>query len=315
MRIAVTGAGGYIGGWVRVVFTARGHLIKGQDRVPIPGTAHRVFDLADNTLRRTWLEECRPDAVIHLAALYGRVWGEQDLTSTVAANAGITAELARDCQRMGVPLMFLSSSEVYGRSALNGTVTPATPLQPLNMYGMSKKWGEEACRAYAPDGLMIARLNMPYGPPKDFPLPGERPHNSGVPGLVGYNVVHSMTWEATHGLPLTVHRGTERCLTWVGDSVRGLAMILESGRSGTWNVCRNDDHRTVSDLAKLVLTVTGSSSEVVEEEPPAGVTLRKSLDNTELLALGWHPETTLDQGVKRCWEYFSRFDPDGMWRG
>jgi len=314
VKIAVTGIGGYIGGWVRSVFPARGHLIMGQDRVHVPGTSYPVFDLADAEARREWLTSRHPDVVVHLAALYGRVWGETDLISTVDANAGITAELARDCQRLGIPLMFLSSSEVYGRVARD-LVTPTSPLDPLNMYGLSKKWGEEACLLYARDGLVIARLNMPYGPPKDQPLPGERPHTSGVPGLVGYNVLHSMTWEATHGLPLTVHEGTTRCLTWVGDAVTGLAQIIESGQAGIFNVCRNDDHRPVSDLARLVLDITGSSSEVMTVPPPAGVTPRKSLDNTELLRLGWRPAVDLDAGIKRCWEFFSRFDPDGKWHG
>jgi dTDP-glucose 4,6-dehydratase len=315
VRIAITGAAGYIGGWLRTVLYSRRHLVFGQDRVSVPRHHCVVFDLADHGMRRDWLAEARPDAVIHLAALYGRVWGETNLISTAAANAGVTAELARDCDRAGVPLMYVSSSEVYGRAATAGTVTEESALDPLNMYGLSKKWGEEACRVYAPAGLVVARLNMPYGPPKDQPAIGQRPHTSGIPGTVGYNVLHSMVWEAEHGLPLKVHAGTERCLTWVGDAMRGLAMILESGQSGVWNVCRNDDHRPVADLARLVLDVTGSASDLVEEAPPYQVTPRKSLDSARLAALGWVPEVDLDEGVKRCWDYYRRFDADGTWRG
>jgi dTDP-glucose 4,6-dehydratase len=315
VRVAVTGVAGYVGGWLRTALLSRGHHVYGQDRVSVPRHTHLVFDLADHGMRHDWLTDTRPDVVVHLAALYGRVWGETNLISTAAANAGITAELARDCDRAGIPLMYVSSSEVYGRTALAGTVTETSPLAPLNMYGLSKKWGEEACRVYAPDGLVIARLNMPYGPPKDQPAIGQRPHTSGIPGTVGYNVLHSMVWEAEHGLPLRVHQGTERCLTWVGDTMRGLVMILESGQPGIWNVCRNDDHRTVLDLARLVLDVTGSASELIAEPAPWQVTPRKSLDSTRLAVLGWTPEIELDEGVKRCWDYYRRFDADGTWRG
>lgn len=315
MRVAVTGAAGYVGGWLRTTLHSRRHLVFGQDRVSVPRNTHLVFDLADHGMRRAWLEETRPDVLVHLAALYGRVWGETDLISTTAANAGLTAELARDCDRLGIPMMYVSSSEVYGRTAMTGTVAETSALIPLNMYGLSKKWGEEGCHVYAPDGLMIVRLNMPYGPPQGQPVIGQRPHTSGIPGTVGYNVLHSMVWEAEHGLPLKVHIGTERCLTWVGDAMRGLVMILESSQSGTWNVCRNDDHRSIGDLARLVLDVTGSASELVEEAPPYQVTPRKSLDSTRLAALGWVPEIELDEGVKRCWDYYRRFDADGTWRG
>ena len=183
--------------------------------------------------------------------------------------------LARDCADLGARLMFMSSSEVYGETANHRTCyTDArhglvAPLQPLNMYGMSKKWGEEAAQRYAPDGLMITRLNMPYGPAYWPPPPGERTATSGQPGTVGYNVLHSMLWEASRGFDLTVHTGTTRCLTWIGDTVRGLCMILESGKSGTWNVNRNDDHRPVSELARKVVDLTGSTSPHPRGRPPS----------------------------------------------
>lgn len=315
MRVAITGANGYVGGWLRRTLAARGHQVFCQDKNPIRGTAWPYFDLANESLCRPWLDLARPDVLIHLAALYGRVWGEENLISTVKANVGVTAELARDCNTMGIRMMFMSSSEVYGMSADMGPVNVDSPLLPYNMYGLSKKWGEEACQLYAPDGLMICRLNMPYGPPKETPAIGEKPATSGRPGPVGYNVIHSMVWEAEHGFPLQVHRGTERCLTWMGDTARGLAMILESGRHGTWNVCRNDDHHPVSELARMVLDVTGSVSEIVVIDPPEGVTTRKSLNSDPLERLGWRPSMALADGIRHCWEYYRRFDKEGAWQG
>lgn len=319
MKVAVTGASGYIGGWLLRSLHARGHEIHAQD---LTATAGEVYcasfwtgDLGMQPERISWLQERQPDVVIHLAALYGRVWGERDMVKTAGSNAGLTAELARDCARTGARLMFMSSSEVYGRTANWGTVFPRSALQPINMYGLSKKWGEEAAQLYAPDGLMITRLNMPYGPAYWPPLRGEVPGTSGRPGLVGYNVLHSMLWQAGHGLDLRVHRGTERCLTWVGDTVRGLAMIMEAGQPGTWNVNRNDDHVPVAELAHRVVDLTGSSSRIIEEDPPEGITLRKSLDSQDLLALDWKPEVSLDDGMKRSWDYFRQFGPEGEWQG
>lgn len=275
----------------------------------------RTFDLRDGDARRAWLAFVKPEVVIHLAALYGRVWGERDMYKTSGMNAGLTGEVARDCASQGVRLMYMSSSEVYGTSADDGPVWTYSPLRPRNMYGMSKKWGEEAAACYAPEGLMVTRLNMPYGPSYWSPRHGERTSTSGQPGTVGYNVLHSMVWQAAHGMDLVVHRGTTRCLTWVGDSVRGLADVLESGMSGTWNVCRNDDHRPVEEIALMVTAMTGSSSRVTVQDPPARVTMHKSLGNGALLELGWKPEVPLDEGMKRTWEYYRKFSPDGTWLG
>jgi nucleoside-diphosphate-sugar epimerase len=321
MRVAVTGASGYIGGWLLAELAARGHEVHAQDMV-LPDNQGQVdlasfsdFDLLRSDTRRAWLGCARPEVVIHLAALYGRVWGEQDMVKTAGINAGLTAVLARECASLGIPVMYMSSSEVYGASADRGTVYPGSLLEPYNMYGLSKKWGEEACRRYAPDGLMVSRLNMPYGPAFWYPKVGARTSTSGQPGTVGYNVLHSMVWQAHHNLDLVAHRGTTRCLTWIEDTCRGLADIMEAGQAGTWNVCRNDLHHQVEDIAWQVAEMTGTTSRVIVEDPPPRVTMHKSLDNAELLDLGWRPKVELEEGMRRTWEYYRRFSSDGTWLG
>lgn len=318
LTIAVTGAAGYIGGWLCRELQARGHEVCAMDR-RWQGLGDwdswAEFDLHDAAWRARWLSEFRPDAVVHLAALYGRVWGEQDLEETARANAGLTAALARDCAARGIRLMYVSSSEVYGASADRGPVDDTSPLEPRNMYGLSKKWGEEAARLYCPDGLMTARLNMPYGPPAADPLPGEIPVTSGRVGPLGFNALHTMAWQAAHGRPVTVHKGTERCFTWIGDTVRAMALIIESGLSGTWNVCRDDDQVPMAELAHRIIAAAGSRSPVTEQDAPAGVTPRKDLSATMLLLLRWKPEVELAEGIGRCLDHFGRYDETGVWRG
>lgn len=313
MRIAVTGAAGYIGGWLARVLAERSHEVRTQDIVP---GAEAVFDLGHEQCRRHWLAKTEPDLVIHLAAKYGRVWGENGMMATAALNAGMTAELARDCATAGVRLMFLSSSEVYGATAREpGPILERQELQPLNMYGMSKKWGEEACRHYAPDGLAIARLNMPYGPAAVLPHAGDVPHHSGRVGDRGYNALHTMLWQASHGMPIVASKDCERCFTWVGDACTGLAMVAESGKAGTWNVCRDDESVSMEVLAHRCVRLAGSVSEIIVKEPDGQVTPSKKLDSDRLWKLGWHPIVNLDAGMSETLRYVSMFDRNGVWRG
>lgn len=322
MRIAVTGAAGYIGGWLCRELKARGHEVHAQDRRPPGGMRDRDswqgFDLGDDRSRAGWLQAVKPDTVVHLAAVYGRIWGEADLAETARVNAGLTAALARDCAKAGARLCLVSSSEVYGSSAAaGGLVTEDAPLAPLNMYGLSKKWAEEAARLYAPDGLAVCRLNMPYGPPACDPEPGTAPENSGRAAPLGFNMLHTFLWQASHGMPITAHQGAERCMTWIGDTVRGVTMIIESGQPGTWNVNRDDDYAPVRELAILAVLLSERSpaSVIYEAALPSGVTPRKRLAAARLLALGWKPEVDLEDGMSRSMIHFSRYDRDGKWRG
>jgi nucleoside-diphosphate-sugar epimerase len=315
VRIAVTGTSGYIGGWLVRTLVERGHEVYGQD---IREGADMTFDLNDTQACRDWLTYARPDVVIHLAALYGRIWGEKNLRLTAEANAGLTAELAREVAAIGARLMFMSSSEVYGMTATTerGEIRTTMPLRPLNMYGLSKKWGEEACQLYAPDGLMITRLNMPYGPAAVLPQQGTIPNFSGRAGMLGFNALHTMLWQAYHGLPITIHKGCTRCFTWVGDTCRGLVMIAESGKSGIWNVTRNDQHITTTELAsRCTALVPGCTSSLTEVAPDDQITLRKVLDSDRLWQLGWRPEKSLHDGMIETLDYVRRFDREGRWQG
>ena len=154
VRVAVTGAAGYIGGWLCAELDSarpRGPRAGSRDARLRPRrrrTGRRSApSTCDSQERIGWLRTVEPEAVIHLAALYGRVWGEVDMVKTAGINAGLTAMLARDCASFGARLMFMSSSEVYGETANQRTCyTDArhglvAPLQPLNMYGMSQEMG------------------------------------------------------------------------------------------------------------------------------------------------------------------------------
>jgi nucleoside-diphosphate-sugar epimerase len=317
MRIAITGMGGYVGGWLHETLTRRGHQVTGQDiEPPSPVSRYTCFNLGSDGLRRAWLDAGDLDLVIHLAAVYGRVWGEINLMKTAAINAGLTAVLARDVAKRGIRLMYVSSSEVYGAAA-DGPAPLAedAALAPLNMYGLSKKWGEEAARVYAPDGLTVIRLSMPYGPPLILPDRAD-PHFSARVGVTGFNALHTMLWQAYHGLPITVHQGTERAYTWAGDAMDGIALIAESGEAGTWNVTRGSaDLVSSADLAARCVELAGSRSQIRMVDMPAQVTRRKDLHAGKLEALGWQPAVPLETGMPKTLDYVSCFDADGRWQG
>lgn len=294
MRIGITGVSGFVGQWLARELVDAGHVVFGIDRKP--WAWFEVGDLTDERVVVRWLAKTRPDVVVHLAAQVGRVFGEEDLRHTVRANAELTTVLAKACGQRAIRLVYASTSEVYGDHG-DKVCREDTPWKlPHNLYGLSKRWGEEACRLYAPDGLVIVRLSMPYGP--------------GAPPGRGRRAMDTMLWQAHHRMPLTVHRGAERSWCWVGDTVRGIRLAMECG--GVFNIGRDDDPRTMLDIARMACALAGAPESLIREvDPPAAQTVVKRLSTDKLQALGWSPTVDIADGMKQVYEWVSGFDRDG----
>ena len=65
------------------------------------------------------------------------------------------------------------------------------------------------------------------------------------------------------------------------------------------------DEQTIADIARLVLRLTGSSSELTYEPVPADDPVRRRPDISRAKAtLGWEPTITLEDGLTRTIEDF-----------
>lgn len=301
----MTGAAGYVAHWLIPELTRGGHTVVRTDRRGMRGLQRSLRrDLLQPHAFDTMLQVVRPDVVVHLAAKYGRLQGEVDPWETARLNAELSTIVARACGDHGVRLCYVSSSEVYGPSEWLPQAWSDT--HPINMYGWSKLWGEQVSGLYAPEGLVVARLNMPYGPGP----------SSGWPLASGRNALHTFLWLAHHRQPIHVHRGTLRSFTWAGDAARGLRLALEQPKAAHLNVCRNDDLRDMEQVARLACDLAGAPHTlIVARDPPAGVTPVKVLDDQPLRELGWAPEVGLEDGAARTFEWIKRFDVNGRWVG
>lgn len=304
MRALITGGAGFIGSHLARELADHGH------EVVVADTKHEPLleDVRREDNVERMIVEHDPDVIVHLAARVGRLFGEDDVAETVADNAGMTATVARAAGAFGVPLVYASTSEAYGDTgSVDGVgidgdldcnvLRPVTAIPsegfslavterliPHNIYGLSKRWGEEACRLYAPDQLVILRFSMPYGP--------------GLPWGRGRAALVNMLHQALTGQQIPVHAGAERSWCWIGDTVRAVRLILEGEHEGAFNVGRDDNACPLLDVAHLACKLAGADPALIEEVPaPGRQTVVKRLETGRIRALGWEPGVELREGM------------------
>lgn len=297
MKILITGACGFIGTHLSNELKS----YRSGEIFEVIGVDKKEGDLLDPYTISDLLDKHHPDVVVHLAAKVGRAFGEDDLSVTVMDNAAMTAIVAKACGDRGIQLVYASTSEVYGDMGEKIARESGNCELPHNLYGLSKRWGEEAARLYAPEGLVTLRLSMPYGP--------------GLPAGRGRAALVNFLWNALNGETLTVHKGSERSWCWVGDTAKAIRMIIQEENArykagtfpygtnleqGVWNVGRDDLAVPMRVVAEMACAMTGASMDLIEMvEPPGMQTIVKRLSTDKLRRLGWLPEVELGEGMDR----------------
>jgi nucleoside-diphosphate-sugar epimerase len=276
MKVLVTGASGFVG---RALVDELRH---GDGAYEVHPLGRADGDLAETGTAEAAIAETDPDVVVHAAARIGVVRCDDEPEVSLRSNVLATALVARAAAAHGVRLAYVSTSDVYGSAV---AADEETPPAPESLYAHTKLWGEQAAALYAPEGLNVLRLANPYG--------------AGVDPEQGKGALPTMLRQAAARERIPVFRGEARAWCWIDDAVRGIRLVLESGKEGTFNIGADGEPVSLVDVARLACDLTGAPQELIEEvEPPAGrVMTRVSIER--IRGLGWRPEVSLDEGMRR----------------
>ena len=165
MRLLITGASGLLG--INLALEAmREHEVIGIDRGKLKRTPFDVVSmdfLSPNisTLIDDWLlNETRPDAIIHTAALANLDECESNPEKAHQLNAEIPGILARLCERRSIRFVHISTDAVFDGTK-KGAYTEEDEPHPQGIYAQTKLDGEHAVQKANPQAI-IARVNF-YG--------------------------------------------------------------------------------------------------------------------------------------------------------
>lgn len=164
MRILLTGASGLVGAAFARLAAASGHEVAGivgRWTEPVPGTASlRACDLMDATAAARLVELVQPELVVNAAAVSEPAACLQDPAGSRRVNVDFPAALAAATARAGGRFLHLSSEQVFDGEG--GPFAPASPVNPLNLYGRQKHDSEQRVLAAAPHAAVV-RLPLLFG--------------------------------------------------------------------------------------------------------------------------------------------------------
>lgn len=292
-KILVTGSEGFIGKNLVNKLKSIGYNVLGVD---VNDKLNPINILEINSFRNL-VDEFKPNIIVHLAAAVGRVRCEDDIVETINKNANMSAIIANICGDRGIKLFYTSTSEIYGDFGEIVANEDTIPKLPHNLYGLSKRWGEEVCKLYVKN-LCIIRPSMPYGP--------------GCPPGRGRRAMDNMMWQAIYDMPIVTHIGSERSWCWIGDLIDAYVLLIEKNQIGAFNVGRDDDYRSMVEIAKRACDLAGKDYSLIKmEEAPGNQTVVKRLSTKKLMDLGWSPKVSLDKGEKILFDWIKKFDKNG----
>lgn len=299
MRYAVTGAAGFIGSHLAEALLASGHEVVGIDSFTDyydPALKERNasgLDVARIDLAQDDFDFAGLDGVFHLAGQPGVKSFGDVLSIYLERNVLASQRVFEAAAAAGVRVVLASSSSIYGEAERYPTAEDVAP-RPVSPYGITKLACEHLARAYGRsfglDAVVLRYFNA-YGP-------RQRP-DMAFPRIL--DALHS-------GQAFTLYGDGEqsRSFTYVGDVVAGSVVAMEGAASGsTYNVGGGEE-ATVNETIELLERIAGTKLEIRREPAVAGDQRRTKADTERIRAeLGWHPATSLEDGLRAQWEWFA----------
>lgn len=153
MKILVTGINGQLGHDVVKELNKRNHE-------PI-GVGKEQMDLTDSTKIKRYIEEVKPEAIIHCAAYTAVDSAEDNEELCRIVNSYAVRDIAECAKELDIPMIYISTDYVFDGTK-DGEYTEDDVPNPINVYGKTKFEGEEYVRKIL-DKYYIVRISWVFG--------------------------------------------------------------------------------------------------------------------------------------------------------
>ena len=284
MRVFVTGVGGQLGYDVMRELQRRGHEAVGAD---ILAAADVQLDITDEAAVGRVLQEIQPDAVIHCAA-WTAVDAAEDAENkekVYAVNVTGTKNLADACRALGCKMIYISTDYVFNGQGEAPWTADCKDFAPLNYYGQTKLWGEQAVAA-ALDSFFIVRIAWVFG-------------------IHGKNFIKTMLSVGRKYDTVRVVSDQIGTPTYTFDLARLLTDMIETERYGFYHATNEGGYISWYDFCREFYRQAGMTTQVLPVTTAeyglskAARPFNSRLDKSKLTEMGFTPLPDWRDAVKR----------------
>jgi UDP-glucose 4-epimerase len=301
MNALVLGGNGFIGSHLVDLLLEKGHFVRVLDkakerfRTPLPDVDYRLVPFDDKTELAESLTGI--EVVFHLISTTVPGTSSLDPAYDIQSNLITSISLLNLMVKAGIKkIVFLSSGgTVYGDPSI--TPTPETQLlNPICSYGIVKAAIENYMlmykKLYQLEPIII-RASNPYGP---------RQGHFQVQGVIS-TFLNNI--KLNKDLTVWGTGGNVRDYLFINDLVNILYMAGTSTESDIFNA-GSGVGTSINELIKIISSIT-------DREPKVNYLTRRGFDVKKIVldisktknTFNWKPETTLESGIIKYWNFLS----------
>jgi len=299
-KIVVFGHSGLVG-------SAITRKLKNAEFTNIVTKTRQELDLLDQKAVNSFFADEKPEYVFLAAARVGGIMANNKFPADfIYENLVIETNVIHSSYVHKVrKLLFLGSSCIYPRNApqpIQENYLLTSELEPTNApYALAKIAGVIMCqsynRQYRSNFISVMPTNI-YGPNDNF-----HPENSHVlPALI--RKFHEAKDRNAPEVTMWGTGSAKREFLYVDDLASACVFLMSNYNDPDIINIGTGEEISIKELAEKISGVIGYRGKIIWDPSKPSGTPRKLLDVTKINQLGWRHEVSLEDGIKKTYQWF-----------